>query len=150
MVIYGTSYEELEKIQNEVIRKLRGNRNLSRIESDYTKNKPEVKLITNKNRAKDLGVSTETIGRTLETFYGGKRVTTFNRMGREYPIIVQQYLADRRNKDGISKIHVRSETTGKLVSLASLVDFKEKGTSEALPRYNRQRAVTISAAIDEN
>ena len=150
MVIYGTSYEELEQIQNEVIRKLRRNRNLSRIESDYNKNKPEVKLITNKNRAKDLGVSTETIGRTLETFYGGKRITTFNRMGREYPIIVQQYLADRRNKDGISKIHVRSETTGKLVSLASLVDFKEKGTSEALPRYNRQRAVTISAAIDEN
>ena len=150
MVIYGSSYEELEQIQNEVIRKLRRNRNLSRIESDYNINKPEVKLITNKNRAKDLGVSTETIGRTLETFYGGKRITTFNKMGREYPIIVQQYLTDRRNKDGISKIHVRSETTGKLVSLASLVDFREKGTSEALPRYNRQRAVTISAAIDEN
>ncbi len=150
MVIYGTSYEELEKIQNEVIQTLRRNRNLSRIESDYTKNKPEVKLITNKNRAKDLGVSTETIGRTLETFYGGKRVTSFNRMGREYPIILQQYLADRRNKDGISKIHVRSETSGKLVSLASLVEFDEKGTAETLPRYNRQRAVTISAAIDEN
>ena len=150
MVIYGTSYEELEKIQNEVIQTLRKNRNLSRIESDYTKNKPEVKLITNKNRAKDLGVSTDTIGRTLETFYGGKRVTSFNRMGREYPIILQQYLADRRNKDGISKIHVRSETSGKLVSLASLVEFEEKGTAETLPRYNRQRAVTISAAIDEN
>ena len=150
LVIYGTSYEELEKIQNEVIQTLRRNRNLSRIESDYTKNKPEVKLITNKNRAKDLGVSTETIGRTLETFYGGKRVTSFNRMGREYPIILQQYLADRRNKDGISKIHVRSETSGKLVSLASLVEFEEKGTAETLPRYNRQRAVTISAAIDEN
>ncbi|MDC3026448.1 efflux RND transporter permease subunit [Candidatus Pelagibacter sp.] len=150
MVIYGTSYEELEKIQNEVIQTLRKNRNLSRIESDYTKNKPEVKLITNKNRAKDLGVSTETIGRTLETFYGGKRVTSFNRMGREYPIILQQYLADRRNKDGISKIHVRSETSGKLVSLSSLVEFEEKGTAETLPRYNRQRAVTISAAIDEN
>ena len=150
MVIYGTSYEELEKIQNEVIQTLRKNRNLSRIESDYTKNKPEVKLITNKNRAKDLGVSTEIIGRTLETFYGGKRVTSFNRMGREYPIILQQYLADRRNKDGISKIHVRSETSGKLVSLASLVEFEEKGTAETLPRYNRQRAVTISAAIDEN
>ena len=150
LVIYGTSYEELEKIQNEVIQILRKNRNLSRIESDYSKNKPEVKLITNKNRAKDLGVSTETIGRTLETFYGGKRVTSFNRMGREYPIILQQYLADRRNKDGISKIHVRSETSGKLVSLASLVEFEEKGTAETLPRYNRQRAVTISAAIDEN
>ena len=150
MVIYGSSYEELEKIQKELIQSLRKNRNLSRIESDYNKNKPEVKLITNKNRAKDLGVSTETIGRTLETFYGGKKVTTFNRMGREYPIILQQYLSDRRNKDGISKIHVRSETSGKLVSLASLVEFEEKGTAETLPRYNRQRAVTISAAIDEN
>ena len=34
MVIYGNSYEELEEIQNNVIRKLRSNRNLSRIESD--------------------------------------------------------------------------------------------------------------------
>ena len=92
MVIYGSTYEELESIQNEVIRKLRGNRNLSRIESDYSRNKPEVKLIINKNKAKDLGVSTETVGKSLETLYGGKRVTTFNKLGKEYPIILQQYL----------------------------------------------------------
>ena len=150
MVIYGTSYEELEEIQKNVLRELRKNRNMSRIESDYTKNKPEVKLITNKNRANDLGVSTENIGRTLETLYGGKRVTTFSKEGREYPIILQQYLADRRDKDGLSKIFVRSETTGELVSVASLVEFKEKGTAEVLPRYNRQRAVTISAALSED
>ncbi len=150
MVIYGSSYEELEEIQNSVLRELRKNRNMSRVESDYTKNKPEVKLITNKNRANDLGVSTENIGRTLETLYGGKSVTTFSKEGREYPIILQQYLADRRDKDGLSKIFVRSETTGKLVSVASLVEFKEKGTAEALPRYNRQRAVTISAALAED
>ena len=97
-----------------------------------------------------MGVSTENIGRTLETLYGGKRVTTFSKEGREYPIILQQYLADRRDKDGLSKIFVRSETTGKLVSVASLVEFKEKGTAEALPRYNRQRAVTISAVLAED
>jgi len=150
MVIYGSTYEELESISNAVINKLRANRNLSRIESDYTRNKPEVKLITNKIRANDLGVSTENIGKTLETLYGGKRVTTFNNMGREYPIILQQYLSDRRNKEDLSKIYVRSNTTGKLVSIVSLVDLKEEGTAEALSRYNRQRAVTISANIEEN
>ena len=149
MVIYGNTYEELENIQNNVIQKLRANRNLSRIESDYNRNKPEVKLIINKNKAKDLGVSTKSIGRTLETLYGGKRITTFNRLGKEYPIIVQQYLADRRNKDGISKIFVRSETSGKLISLANLVEFKEEGSAKELARYNRQRAVTISANISE-
>ncbi len=150
MVIYGSTYEELESIQNEVIGKLRRNRNLSRIESDYSRNKPEVKLIINKNKAKDLGVSTETVGKSLETLYGGKRVTTFNKLGKEYPIILQQYLSDRRNKEGISKIFVRSDTTGKLISLTNLVNFEEEGTAKELSRYNRQRAVTISANISEN
>ena len=149
MVIYGSTYEELEKIQSEVIGKLRRNRNLSRIESDYSRNKPEIKLIINKNKAKDLGVSTETIGKSLETLYGGKRVTTFNKLGKEYPIILQQYLDDRKDKEGLSKIFVRSENSGKLISLANLIDFKEEGSANKLSRYNRQRAVTISANINE-
>jgi len=150
MVVYGSTYEELEEIQTKVIRKLRSNKNLSRLESDYNRNKPEVKLLINKNKAKDLGVSTRSIGETLETLYGGKRITTFNRLGKEYPIIVQQYLSDRRNKEGISKIFVRSETNRKLISLANLVSFKEEGTAKELSRYNRQRAITISANISEN
>ena len=150
MVIYGSTYEELERIQKQVIRSLRKNRNLSRLESDYSRDKPEVKIVINKNKAKDLGVSSEAIGRTLETLYGGKRVTTFNKLGKEYPIILQQYLSDRRSKEGLSKIFVRSDTTGKLISLVNLVDFKEEGTAKELARYNRQRAVTISANISEN
>jgi len=149
MVILGSTYEELEKIQFEVIRNLRKNINLSRIESDYSRNKPEIKLDINKNKAKDLGISTQSIGQTLETLYGGKTVTKFNKLGKEYPIILQQYLDDRKNKESISKIYVRSEKTGKLISLANLVDFKEEGSANKLSRYNRQRAVTISANINE-
>ena len=104
MVILGSSYDELEQIQNNLISELRKNKNLSRIESDYSKNKPEVKLIINKNKAKDLGVSTDQIGKTLETLYGGKTVTTFNKLGKEYPIIVQKYLSDRRSKESLAKI----------------------------------------------
>jgi hydrophobe/amphiphile efflux-1 (HAE1) family protein len=147
MVLLGNSYEELEKKQNEIISKIRENKNLSRIESDYSRNKPEIKLSINKNKAKDLGVSTESIGKTLETLYGGKTVTKFNKLGKEYPIILQQNLVDRRNKEGLTKIFVRSDTTGKLISLANLVEFKEEGSAKKLARYNRQRAVTISANI---
>jgi hydrophobe/amphiphile efflux-1 (HAE1) family protein len=150
MVLLGNSYEELEKKQNEIILKLRKNKNLSRIESDYSRNKPEIKLFINKNKAQDLGVSTESIGKTLETLYGGKTVTKFNKLGKEYPIILQQYLDDRRNKEGLTKIYVRSNTTNKLISLANLVEFKEEGSAKKLARYNRQRAVTISANISQD
>ena len=147
LVLLGNSYEELERVQSEVINQLRKNKKFSRIESDYSKNKPEIKLSINKNRAKDLGISTDAIGKTLETLYGGKTVTKFNQLGKEYPIILQQYLADRRSKEGLAKIFVRSDISGKLVSLANLVEFKEEGSAKKLTRYNRQRAVTISANI---
>jgi len=150
MVIYGNTYKELKDIQSKVIRNLRKNRNLSRIESDYSTNKPEVKLEINKNKAKDLGISSQAIGQTLETLYGGKTVTKFNKLGKEYPIILQQYLEDRKDKESLSKIFVRSQKSGSLISLSNLVDFKEEGSASKLSRYNRQRAVTISANISEN
>ena len=52
MVILGSTYEELEEIQSKVIRKLRQNKNLSRIESDYSRNKPEIKLYINISNSK--------------------------------------------------------------------------------------------------
>ena len=74
----------------------------------------KLKLLINKNKAKDLGVSAQSIGKTLETLYGGKVVTKFNKLGKEYPIILQQYLLNRKDKESLSKIYVRSETTRKI------------------------------------
>ena len=150
MVIYGNTYQELEETQTKVIGMLYKNKNLSRIESDYTRNKPEVKLTINKNKAKDLGISIQSIGQSLETLYGGKNITTFNKLGRGYPIIFKTYLEDRTDVESLSKIFVRSSTTGKLVSITNLVELKEVGSANKLSRYNRQRAVTISANISEN
>ena len=59
-------------------------------------------------------------------------------------------MEDRKDKESLSKIYVRSENTGNLISLSNLVDFEEKGSASKLSRYNRQRAVTISANISEN
>ena len=150
MVIYGNTYADLEETQKKVIRSIRKNQNFSRIESDYSRNRPEIKLLINKNKAKDLGISIKTIGETLETLYGGKVVTKFNKLGKEYPIILQQYKDDRKNQQSLSKIFVRSENSGELISIANLVEYKEEGSANKLSRYNRQRAVTISADLGES
>jgi len=149
MVILGKTYDELEKIQKEILGKIRKNRNFYQTRSDYSRDKPEIKIVINKEKASDLGVPIQSIGRTLETLYGGKTVTKFNKLGKEYPIILQQYISNRKNSESLSKIFVRSQTTGKLISLANLVEFKEVGSAQILSRYNRQRAVTISSMLAE-
>ena len=147
MVLLGNSYDQLEKWQKSIMMELRKNKNLAAIESDYSKNKPEIKLAINRKKAQDLGVSIQSIGSTINTLFSGKTVTKFNRQGKEYPIILQADIENRKRSESLSKIFVRSETTGKLISLANLVEFKEVGSAKILARYDRQRAVTISARL---
>ena len=147
LVLLGKNYEELELWQKVIMMELRKNKNLAAIESDYSKNKPEIKLVINRKKAQDLGVSIQSIGSTVSTLFSGKTVTKFNRLGKEYPIILQADIENRKKSESLSKIFVRSDTTGKLISLANLVEFEEVGSAKILARYNRQRAVTISARL---
>tara|TARA_Y100000590_G_scaffold299925_1_gene338136 strand:+ start:1355 stop:4483 length:3129 start_codon:yes stop_codon:yes gene_type:complete len=147
MVLLGNSYDQLEKWQKSVMMELRKNRNLAAVESDYSKNKPEIKLVINRKKAQDLGVSIQSIGSTVNTLFSGKTVTKFNRLGKEYPIILQANIENRKRSESLSKIFVRSETSGQLISLSNLVEFEEVGSAKILARYDRQRAVTISARL---
>ncbi len=143
----GPSYETLYKWQNSVMKELRKNRGLADITSDYNKNKPEVQLVIDENKAKDLGLSVESIGKSIETLFSGKSVTTLNEAGKEYPIILQADLKDRRKTESLSKVFVRSETTGKLISLANVVSFQERGSAKILTRYQRSKSVTLTARL---
>ncbi len=146
----GSSYEKLYQWQNLVMSELRKNKNLADITSDYSRNKPEVQLIIDENKAKDLGLSTQSIGKSVETLFSGKTVTTLNDSGKEYPIILQANLKDRRKTESLSKIFVRSETTGKLISLANVVNFEERGSAKILSRYQRSKSVTLTARLVGN
>ena len=147
LVLLGKNYEELELWQKVIMVEMRKNRNLAAVESDYSKNKPEIKLIINRKKAQDLGISIQSIGTTVSTLFSGKTVTKFNQLGKEYPIILQANIENRKKSESLSKIFVRSDTTGKLISLANLVEFEEVGSAKILARYDRQRAVTISARL---
>ena len=143
----GPSYETLYEWQNSVMKELRKNRGLADITSDYNKNKPEVQLVIDENKAKDLGLSAQAIGKSIETMFSGKSVTTLNDNGKEYPIILQANLKDRRKTESLSKVFVRSETTGKLISLANVVSFEERGSPKILTRYQRSKSVTLTARL---
>ena len=147
LVLQGKSYEELERWQKLIMMELRKNKNLAAIESDFTRQNPEIKLIINKKKAQDLGVSIQNINETVQTLFSGKKVTRFNQMGKEYPIILQTDIKNRKKSENLAKVFVRSHTTGKLISLSNLVEFEEVGSAKILARFDRSRAVTISARL---
>ena len=126
------------------------NPGLTDIDSDYKETKPQLRLIIDKNRAGDLGVSVETVGRTLETMMGSRRITTYIEDGEEYDVILEGERSEQRTPTDMQNIYVRSETTGRLVPLASLVTIEEYADSGTLNRYNRVRSITIEASLADD
>ncbi len=146
-VILGNTYDQLIEWKNIIKKEARKNPGLTSIQDDFDLNKPQLNVRIDQKKAADLGVSTEDVGRTIETIFGSKRVTNFTKDGKEYSIILQGDIKDRQEPDSISKVFVRSNNNGKLVSISNLIQYNEEGKSPFLSRYNRQKAVTISARL---
>jgi multidrug efflux pump len=100
-------------------------------------------------RAAELGVSVETIGRTLETMLGSRKVTTYVERGEEYDVIVQALGSQRATAGDLSNIYVRSDRTGELIPLSNLVSTREVAEPGVLRRFNRLPAATLSASVAE-
>lgn len=146
-VLQGDTYENLVAWRDTVLEKARENPNLVRLDSDYKETSPQLLVKINRDRAADLGVSISDIGGTLEVMLGQRRVSTFLDRGEEYDVIMEGIEEDFRSPNSIDNLYVRSARTGELIPMDNLLTFEEQATSAQLNRYNRMRAVTISANL---
>jgi len=147
IVLGGPDYAELAQWRDRMLARMEQNPKLFAVDSDYKETRPQVRVQIDRTRAADLGVSITEIGRTLETMMGSRRVTTFVEDGEEYDVILQAQLSDRGTPGDLSNLYVRSQRTGELVPLASLVELSELAEPGSFNRFNRLRAITLSAGL---
>ncbi|MBU3021027.1 efflux RND transporter permease subunit [Aestuariibacter sp. A3R04] len=146
-VLQGDTYENLVAWRDIVMEKARENPGLVRLDSDYKDTSPQLLINIERDRAADLGVSISDIGRTLEVMLGQRRVSTYLDRGEEYDVIMEGIEADYRSPSSIDNLYVRSQRTGQLIPMDNLLTVEEQATSALLNRYNRMRAITITANL---
>ncbi len=139
-------YAELQKANDQLLAAARRNPLLLNLDSDLKLNKPELRVRVDREKAADLGVEIDTIGRTLETMLGGRQVTRFKRSGKQYDVIVKIGDADRTRPDDLAQIHVRSKG-GEMVPLSNLVSIVETVAPRELNHFNKLRSATITATL---
>lgn len=149
-VIGGNTYDELARYRDIIFEAAAENPGLTRLDSDYKETLPQILVQIDRNRASDLGVSVSTIGRTLETMLGQRRVTTYINNGEEYNVVLEGIESDYQSPSSLNSIYVRSDVSGELIPLSNLVTLNEQATAGTLNRYNRFRAITISADLVED
>ncbi|MGQ3073098.1 MAG: efflux RND transporter permease subunit [Ferrovibrionaceae bacterium] len=147
LIVGGASYPEIEAWTDRIIARInRENPRLANVNRDYQPTRPEIRVRVDRTRAADLGVPLDVLGRTLETLFGSRNVTTFDRTGKQYNVVVQAKPDDRSSPQDLQNIFVRA-STGKLVPLSNLIQVTEGANSRELYRTDRLRTMTVTASL---
>ena len=140
------TYEELEQFVNRMMQEIRQNPGFVNPDTNLKLQKPQLDIEVNRDKVVDAGIDVATVGRTLETLLGGRRVTRYEQGGKQYDVIVQVADEERQTPDDISNIYVRGGQ-GDMVQLSNLISVTETVAPNALNRFNQLRAATISANL---
>lgn len=146
MVLGGPDYNELSQWRDRMMERMEQNPGLYGVDSDYKETRPQMRVNIDRSRAADLGVSVQEIGRTLETMMGSRQVTTFVDNGEEYDVLMQADRERRASPADLTNTYVRG-TAGELIPLSNLVTLSEVAEPGSFNRFNRLRAITLSASL---
>ena len=148
-VLGGGTYEQLALWRDTLLKAVeKDNPGLKDLDWDYKETKPQLRVQVDYDRAAEMGVSVRDLGVTLESMLGSRRVTTFMMDGEEYDVIVEGERSLQNTAQDLQNIYVRANT-GKLIPIANLVTVREFADSNSLNRYNRVRALTIEAGLED-
>ncbi|MBR0568503.1 efflux RND transporter permease subunit [Azoarcus sp. L1K30] len=146
VVVSSASYEELGRYTDRIVDEMQGNPGFVSPDTDLKLTKPELGVEVDRERAADLGVSIDVVGRTLETMLGGRQVTRYKREAEQYDVVVQMDAGSRSDPRDIRDIFVRGKA-GAMVPLSGLVSVSAGLSPRELNHFGQRRAVAITANL---
>jgi len=139
------TWEELDGTVKKLLTKMQENPQLTNPDSDLKLNKPELRVLMNRDKIASVGTDVGTVGRTLETMLGGRNVTRFKKGSEQYDVIVQVDDGLRRTPEALANIYVRGSDG--LVQMSNLAMVSETVAAKELNHFNKMRSAVISAGL---
>ena len=147
LIAVGNDYVQLSNWLKPILAASQQNEGLSRPRLDYEPTAPRLSVSIDLDKAASLGVSAQSIGRSLETMFGSRRATTYIKNGQEYDVILQTNLDQRRSIEDLNRLNVRA-ASGAVVPLSTVVTTQLRGDTPDRPRVDRLRAVTLTTQLN--
>ncbi|HEY9533619.1 MAG TPA: efflux RND transporter permease subunit, partial [Mucilaginibacter sp.] len=145
-VIQNQNFEKIRKVLPAFFDKVRKSPVFTTPDVNLKFTKPELRVVTDRERARDLGVSVADIASTLQLYYSNGRLAYFLKDGKQYQVIAQ---VDRANRDrplDLKTIYVRNNK-GQLIQLDNVVKVDEDATPPAIYHFNRFKSATFQAGL---
>ena len=145
-VVQNPDIARLAQAMDTLVPRARAIKGLTNIDTDLRFNKPELRVNFDRDRAEDLGVPVRDVAAALQTFLGGRRVSTFTRNDKLYYVMVQLDSTHRNTPSDMSGIYLRGRG-GQLVQLSALAKVDEGVGPRQINHFNRVPSFTLSASL---
>jgi len=145
-VLQATSIEKLREVLPEFMARVSESEVLQMADVNLKFTKPELRIHINRDKATTLGVSTQSIGQTLQLALSGQRFGYFFMNGKQYQILGELARSDRNKPLDLKSLYVRNDR-GEMIQFDNLVTLSEETAPPQLYRYNRFVAATVSAGL---
>lgn len=145
--VRGPDLDKLEDYANRLTAWMKSRPHYVDVDTSLSLRKPELRVLVDRERASDQGVSVQAIAATLNVLVGGEPVTTFKENDEQYDVWLRADLPSRDSPDSIATLTVPS-SKGSLVKLTTLGRLEERPGPATIERYGRQRQVVVMANLD--
>ena len=141
----GHTTSEFYKVNNEFLAKLSERPEIQYATTPFNPGFPQYMMDINLAKAKDAGVSINTILSTMQGYYGGLYASNFNKFGKQYRVMVQAAPEFRANTEGLNKIFVRN-SAGNMAPITEFVKMTRVFGPESISRFNLFTSISITGA----
>jgi hydrophobic/amphiphilic exporter-1 (mainly G- bacteria), HAE1 family len=144
----GESTERLAEISQDVARRLSSVPGLEAVRSEAGTGEQEVQVVVNRDRASQLGLTTQQIAMTVAGAMRGDKLSELRTTDRELTMRLAFRESDRQSVEDLARVPVML-ADGTRTELGAVADFVVQPSDREIKRVNRLTAVVINANMAE-
>lgn len=113
--------------------------------TSFNTNYPQYEMVINVPRAKESGVSLNSILSTMQGYIGGIYSSDFTKYGKQFRVMIQALPESRQKPENLNALFVKT-ASGEMAPVSQFVTLKKTFGPQSLERYNLFTSVAISGS----
>lgn len=141
----GAGLQELQRVGDALVAADRSSPIVTQLNSSLRANVPQVYLDIDREKAKQLGVSLDTVFNALQSNFGSYYVNDLNLFGRVFKVQSQAEYKFRASKEDILRLEVSNDKGG-MVPLRTVATVRDSSGPQGVSHYNLYPCTTITGS----
>jgi len=146
VIVTDAPYDQIDEMAGQLIGRAMQSGRFMFLQKDIELARPKATLVIDRDRAADLGISMQEIGRNLATFLGGNYVNRFSLEGRSYKVIPQVGQQFRLDPDQLGSYYLRA-ANGSQVPLSTLVHVETSVEPSKRTQFQQLNSLTVQGLM---